>query len=418
MKRLATLLAATVLAAATLVGCSTSTETLTVLGPWTGAEEQSFRALLDAYTAQTHVEVNYQGNAAVNQVLLADVRKGQAPDVAVLSSPGELARYAHSRDLHPITDVVTLPDTEYSSQWRSLLQLGTADLYAVPVKADLKSLVWYDPARSPGPKPATWDELLAYTTDAASHGVSPWCLGVEAYSTSGWPGTDWIEDILLHRHGAKYEQWAAGELPWTSPEVRDAWESWGRLLRTPNAVQGGRSGALLTYFGDAGKPMFTNPPGCLLEHQASFAPGAYPATAKPDYFPFPGGDPEEASVNLAGMFTDSPAARDLMAFLASARAQAIWPMQTGSRAYSVNQRVLADGVYQDDVSRRIGRTLATGKLCLDASDVMPADMADAFSRGVLEYLADPGQLDAILAGLEEVRAALPSDEHLAVPCAR
>jgi alpha-glucoside transport system substrate-binding protein len=427
MNRAKALLAAALLALGMVPACSTTTTTLTVLGPWTGAEEQDFRAVLDAFAGQHHLKYTYQGTRAVNQVLLADVQKGQPPDVAVLSGPGELARYARSGDLLKITGALQLPDSEYSSQWRALLTLGTTDLYAVPVKADLKSIVWFDPSVSPSPKPRTWDELIAYTRDAAARGTSPWCLGMEAFSTSGWPGTDWIEDILLHQSGPQvYQSWAAGTLPWTSPEVRRAWAAWGELLDQPGAVLGGRSAALLTYFGDAAKPMFEDPPRCLLEHQASFAPGSYPKSLRPgqdfDFFPFPEWNPAatpayEASVNLAGLFTHNAQASELMAYLAGQQAQAIWPSRHDGSAFSVNQRVLADGVYRDPVSQRIARTLASGgSLCLDASDVMPAEMADAFFRGVLEYLGDPTRLDAVLDGLEKVRTGLPEEERLNVPC--
>lgn len=421
MRRLTALLTTALLAAAALTGCGTTTATLTVLGPWIGGEESAFRAVLHEFEEARHVKVDYQGNPVVNQVLLADVRKGRPPDVAVLASTGELARYARSQDLRKLTGIVDLPADQYSGQWRALLQLGTSDLYAVPVKADLKSLVWYDPARLDAPVPGTWDDLLALTRDRAARATTPWCLGVEAFSTSGWPGTDWIEDILLRQAGPRvYESWAAGEQRWTSDEVRRAWQTWGELLDIQGAVHGGRSGALLTYFGDAGKPMFAASGGCLLEHQSSIAPDGFPPRERAgqdyEYFPFPGGGRSVASVNPAGQFTDNPLASELMRFLAGKDAQQTWPGLPQSSAYSVNRQVLTSGVYADPVRQRIASTLSGDELCLDASDVMPAEMSDAFYRGVLQYLADPASLDDVLSGLEKVRVGLPESEHLDVPC--
>jgi len=54
-------------------------------------------------------------------VLQADVQKGQPPDVAVLSSPGELARYTGGG----LRKIAGVSDAEYSQQWRTLLRLGT-----------------------------------------------------------------------------------------------------------------------------------------------------------------------------------------------------------------------------------------------------------------------------------------------------
>jgi alpha-glucoside transport system substrate-binding protein len=432
VRRLTVLGAVLALAAGLVTGCSAGETELTVLGPWTGNEEQAFRAMFADFASTHHITVNYTGTPAVNQVLQADVQKGQPPDVAVVSSPGDLARYAGSGDLRTISGDVDLTDAEYSQQWRTLLKLGTPDLYAVPVKADLKSIVWYDPKVTPGPAPATWTELLADTA-ASTAGPRTWCLGMEAYSTSGWPGTDWVEDILLHQSGpAVYQQWASGNLAWTSSPVLDAWTTWGQLLNAqlppanPQSASAMRSAALLTYFADANKEMFADPPGCRLEHQGSFTTGTYPASAKRgvdyDFFPFPSFGPQiprayEVSVNLAGRFTDNSLARAFMAYLADGRAQAVWPSRPGGTAYSVNREVLAAGVYQDPVSHRIGDILAQADhLCLDASDVMPAEMSDAFSRAVLEYLGDPGRLDDILKGLDSVRSGLSSQGRLSITC--
>ncbi|QUQ64857.1 ABC transporter substrate-binding protein [Kutzneria sp. CA-103260] len=407
MKRLTILLVA-VLMAGCLTGCGPATTELTVLGPWTGAEEQSFRAMFHDFETADHVTINYTGTPAVNQVLRADVQKGQPPDVAILSSPGELARYAAAGQLRTVSG---LDATAYSGQWRTLLKLGSQNnTYAVPVKADLKSIVWFNAKTSPGLRLSNWSELLDYTAKGAPN---TWCLGMEAYSTSGWPGTDWIEDILLHQSGrAAYDLWADGGLSWKSSEVEAAWRAWGQLLAA-QGQQSVRSAALLTYFGDAGKQMFATQNRCLLEHQGSFAPGSYPPSASYDFFPFPSLNPAvgprtfEVSVNLAGLFTDNPLARDFMTYLAGGPAQAVWPAQQGSRAYSVNRTVLDAGVYKDAVSKAIGSALTTADvLCLDASDVMPAEMADAFSRAVLEYLGDPSRLDTILDGLENVRLGL------------
>jgi len=284
------------------------------------------------------------------------------------------------------------------------------------VKADLKSIVWFNAKTPPNPDPTSWQGLLDYTAK-----VRPaWCLGMEAFSTSGWPGTDWVEDILLHQSGPDvYQQWASGALPWTSDPVRAAWTTWGQLLAT-QGTPGMRSAALLTYFGDAGKQMFTKNPGCFLEHQGSFATGSYPKGADYDFFPFPtiGSVPKawEVSVNLAGLFTDNPLARDFMSYLAGARAQAVWPAQQDSSAFSVNQQVLAASVYKGPVSPRIAQVLASAHTCAWTPRTSCRRMSDAFSRAVLEFLGDPDRLGDILSGLDHVRSSLADRPKLSEAC--
>jgi len=75
-------------------------------------------------------------------------------------------------------------------------------------------------------------------------------MGFEDSSSSGWPGTDWIEDILLHQSGPKYyDQWVAGTLPWTSEQVVRAWQAFGEIANTPGQVHGGTRAELLTNYG-------------------------------------------------------------------------------------------------------------------------------------------------------------------------
>ncbi|WP_410596461.1 ABC transporter substrate-binding protein [Amycolatopsis sp. lyj-23] len=415
-----------------LSGCSAGSgaEEVTVLGPWTGDEQAAFQRVLDGFVRATGIPVRYQGTRAQNQVLRGDLQQGTPPDIAVLSNPAELAGYARSGEVKPLDAVLgTEATAAYSTQWRRLQQLGGDAVLAVVVKADLKSVVWYTPKTFAGPIPSTWDELVAASQRLSAAGQRPWCLGMGAPPNSGFPGTDWLEDILLHRAGPRvYSSWAAGRLAWTDAAVVDAWTSWGTLVLAPGAVRGGSTAALLTSFSDAGRAMFTDPPGCALEHLGSFAIGGYTAIRRaagppvPDrdfrFFPFPGSGgagPAEVSADLAGMFRDTPAARRLMAYLAGAEGQRIWP--SGGTTFSVHQRLVGQDVYRSDVTRRIAATLAgRGDLCFDASDLMPSAMTSAFYQAVLEYLARPDRLPALLRQLEQVRLGIAREQWLDLPC--
>jgi alpha-glucoside transport system substrate-binding protein len=416
------------------VGCSTPTPagSVTVLAVWTGTEADNFKTVLAAFTQRTHIQVDYRGTRALNEVLLSSVERRSAPDIAV-SSPGELARYQHDGDLRSLDDLIARERADYADQWLlPLTSAGRTHVYAVPLKANLKTIVWFDPKRFAGGSknpPTSWDDLLARGAAAAAPEGAAWCVGLGDPPNSGWPGTDWIKDILLRQSGAgAYQALAAGTLAWTSQPVIDAWRTFDQVVT--GSVRGGARAALLTSFGVAGSPMFSNPPGCYLEHQASFAMGSYKAVSsdpKPgadfDFFPFPpfaspGGAAvhQVVSVDLATMFNGTPQARLLMQFLATPEAQGIWPQIPGGGAFSVNRRVPVT-VYPDSVSRRIATVLTSpGKLCFDASDAMPPIMRDAFYRAVEEYLSAPDQLGSILNKLEAVRIALQKEPWPGAPC--
>src|SRR5581483_3679160 len=112
--------------------------------------------------------------------------------------------------------------------------------------------------------------------------------------------------------------WLAGRLSWQSPEVTDAWQAWGTLMRYGAAVAGGVQGALSTQFDGAAKGMSAGQ--CELEHGALSATGLT-STAGYGYVVLPPNSGSAAPVMVSGdfmgLFTSNPDARKFLAYLAS-----------------------------------------------------------------------------------------------------
>jgi alpha-glucoside transport system substrate-binding protein len=238
---------------------------------------------------------------------------------------------------------------------------------------------------------------------------SLWCVGLEGGADSGWPGTDWIEDIVLRQSGPDvYDEWVAGTRTWSSAEIKSAFEAFGDVL---DASFGGADTVNSTNFGAAGNPLFTDPPGCLFHHQASFITDFFKeqggaADGEFDFFPMPDMNPAYEGAftgagDLFGMFNDTPQARDLLKYLVTAEAQQIWVSRGG--ALSGNTTITS---YPDDVSARSAEILGSAKIFrFDGGDLMPNAMKSAFFRAMVDFAADQGSLDSILAGLDEVQAS-------------
>ncbi|MGA6155704.1 ABC transporter substrate-binding protein [Stenotrophomonas sp. NPDC087984] len=377
---------------------------VSVLASWTGPEGHGFRELLDTFTRRTGVHVDYQGTTALREVLSSEVASGTPPDIAVLPSSGELAAYAGQRQLTPLDQVIPSRErTAYGQLWTPRLS-ANGSVYGIAVKADLKSIVWYDRDRR---RPGT---LAALATDGRQ-----WCVGMGDDATSGWPGTDWIEDLLLQQQGRSvYQDWATGGLPWTDPRMRRAWASWGSLFGRDTART-----ALITDFRKAGSKLFGTDPPCALEHQGSFIRSGYPHPEKAD-FTFSrgllpdadrGSTAREVSGDFAAMFRDTPQAQELMRYLVSADAQRTWGRGTATKSthpFFANPDVPLDAQGDDEVDRNIAKALRdSASLCLDASDAMPTRMRLAFQRAALTYLSDTTrQPDGLLRSLEKVRQGL------------
>ncbi|MFI2206859.1 extracellular solute-binding protein [Streptomyces sp. NPDC020192] len=370
--------------------------TVTLLANWTGDDERTFRqTVLAPFEREHHIHVDYQGSSAESQVLGADVEAGTPPDVVVLTGPGELAAYARQGQLKQLDGL--LPRAGFGASWTTPLD---GHVYWFPLKADLKSLVWY---------PAGTDEQQLA---AAARRPGQWCVGMGSGATSGWPGTDWIEDILLQQSGPDvYQRWARGELPWQSTQVKDAWTTWGRMVGAggdPALVRR----ALKTPYQDASEPVTRTPRGCMLEHQASFIRNQ-PSWKKADgrYVPsarlVPGAkadDAWEVSGDLVALLHDTSPAQTLIRYLASADAQRAWAAKEFS--FSVNAAAQpAPSAWGAAWHRTLAATLLDDHAvhCFDASDAMPPSVRDAFAEATIEYLAHRDHLDALLKNLDALR---------------
>ncbi len=127
----------------------------------------------------------------------------------------------------------------------------------MPNKADVKSLVWYSPkvfAENGYEIPETWDDLIALQDQMKTDGIAPWCIGIESGDATGWPLTDWMEDIMLRLHGPDvYDQWVAHEIPFNDPQVQEVAEMVEDIWFTDGNVLGGRQSIASTGFA-AGRP--------------------------------------------------------------------------------------------------------------------------------------------------------------------
>lgn len=377
---------------------------VTVIGTWSGSEQDAFLAMVKPFEDQTGVKVNYTGTRDLSAVLTTGVASGVLPDLAGLPDPGSMQQYVQAGKLQPLDSVLDI-STYKNETAPALTALGTVNgkTYGVFIKSAVKGLIWYNPkihdfSSSP---PATWSDLQNAISQYGSLAQAPWCLGVESGAASGWPATDWLEDLVLREAGPDvYNNWAAGKVQWTDPAIKQAWQDFGKVVAQS---YGGANTILTTNFANAGDPLFASgKPGCLFLHQASFITGlgafkSLKAGTDYNFFPFPDINSQysgavEGAGDLFGMFHNTPQAAALIKYLVTAPAQDIWVKIGG--ALSANKNATD---YPDDISKRSAQMLVNAKsFVFDASDLMPPAMQSAFYAGLLKYIKDPSTLDSVL----------------------
>jgi alpha-glucoside transport system substrate-binding protein len=366
-------------------------------------------AMVAPFTEQTGIEIAYTGTRDLATQITTGIAGGNTPDVAGLPGPGQMVTWARSGDLKPLDDVITVADYRDSSP-KGFADLGLVDgkMVGIFTKATVKGLIWYNTKVYTGGVPADWAAVMA--TDPAP-AEALWCVGWESGGDSGWPGTDWIEDIVIRQSGPDIsDQWQRGELKWSSPEIKAAFEELGKVL---DLTFGGPNVIVGTNFGAAGNPLFTDPPGCLFHHQASFITSFFmdQGGAKEgdfDFFVMPDINPAYTGAltgggDLFGMFNDTPQARALIQWLVTPQAQQIWAEIGGG--YLAANKFVSPSVYPDDASRKSAEAFVNAQTFrYDAGDLMPTPMQRAFFSAMVEFAQNPGNLDSILTNLDSVQA--------------
>jgi len=387
---------------------------VTVWTAWGGNELKAFQAVLKPFTDKTGIQVLATTVRDFSQLAINVDAGTPLPDIAGPPNPDKIPEWAQKGIMKPLEEILGADGwAAYSKDTNpALLTIGVVDgkHYLEMVKTQVKGLQWYNTKVFTGTPPKTYDELLAIKPPS---GAKLTCVGLESGDASGWPGTDMLANIVMRQSGPDvYTSWYQGKQPWNSPEIKAAYQLFGKFVSEAD-VYGGPNTVLSTNFGRAGKPLFADPPGCMFLEQATFIPSFfledYP-NLKPkddfDFFPDPSIN-SQFDGNIEGFwdsfvaYNDTPQSRALMQYMSTAEAQQIWVDAGGTLA-----ALKTITKYPDPIFAHAAQVAADAKNILPtAGDQMPADMQHAFWKSTLDFTNDQSQLDTILAHLDEVRAA-------------
>ena len=402
-------------------GQSENTGTVNLMSAGEPEEVEAYQAIFDdLINSETdyQAEVESVGDFEEQFQIRAE---GGTLDVAAAPQPGSIPDLVESGSLTSLEDLGMDVDALTDLVGESFMALGEVDgkHYGVPTNINLKSMVWYpkDDFDAAGYEvPETWDDLIALSDQIVADGGTPWCVGFESGGATGWPATDWMEDIMLRTAGTDvYDQWIKHEIPFNDEAVVNAGEIFGDIMFADGYVLGGANQTPSVNFGDAPAPLFQDPPGCWLHRQASFIqaqPGWDPeakAGVDYDWFPLPPIDQEgtlyAGELTVVGSNANRPEVADFLNRFVSEEVQcAMGGVQASSRI-SPNVNVGPDCYVNDilaDASVVLTEALANDTGRFDASDLMPAEVGSGtFWTGMMDYVSNgPDSLQGVLDDIE------------------
>lgn len=401
---------------------SEGTTTVRISGGITGSEADLLNQSFEQFTEDTGISVEYTGDKSFEGNIVTKVTGGDAPDIAIVPQPGLLQTLVGTGEVQKATDTVSSNVDEYwGEDWKSY---GTVDgeFYAAPMLANVKGYVWYSPAKFAewGVEiPKTYDQLLALTkTIQEKTGAAPWCAGFASGDASGWPGTDWIEDLVLRQSGPEvYDQWVANEVKFTDPEIKQAFDAVGEILLNPayvNAGFGDVKSINSVAFADVAAKVADG--SCPMTHQASFLSSNFltvtnasggEVTVAPDgdvyAFLTPGITEGEQSVEGGGefvaTFSDDPNVQKVAEFMSTPEfADARVKLGGVISANKGADPSLASSEFLQEAMEVLQNPDTT--LRFDASDLMPATVgAGSFWKGMVSWI-DGTPTDTVLSDIQ------------------
>jgi alpha-glucoside transport system substrate-binding protein len=402
-------------------GSEENTGEVNVLNAMEPEEAEAVQSIVDE---QINSDADYEATIEASGNFEEDFQirsEGGDLDIALLPQPGAVADAVNQgavslEDLG--FDIAELEGT-FGEYLLSLVEVD-GEHYGLPTNVNLKSMIWYpvDDFEEAGYEvPETFDDLLALSEQIRDEqGVPPWCVGFESEGSTGWPATDWMEDIMLRTAGPDvYDQWVSHEIPFNDESVQNATEIFGEVMFGDGYVLGGADQTPAIAFGDAPGPMFQDPPGCWLHRQASFINAFFPPEAEAgtdyDWFPFPTIDQEGTLIagEFAVAFRNAPEISDFLERFSSQEVQCAQGGETASSRLSPNVDVGPD-CYANDIlaesSEVTTAALEDGTARFDASDLMPTEVGSgSFWTGMMDYMTSGP--DAASQVLDDIEASWP-----------
>lgn len=360
---------------------------VTMYSSITGDEATSLRSTMEDFKACTGATITFNSDKNFEKQIVVNVKSGNPPDLAVVPQPGLLATLVSTGSAVPAPAQVQANVEKYwDPGWK---KYGTVNdkFYAAPLGANVKSLVWYSPKmfKDAGyAVPKTWDDMMKLSDTIAGAGdVKPWCAGIGSGDATGWPATDWLEEVVMRQAGPDvYDKWIAGDVKFTDKPIADALATVGSILKNPkyvNAGWGDVNSIATTAFDKAGEPILSGK--CFMMQMANFYTWpdgtkigedgdvyAFYEPAMGDQF----GDPVEVGGEFILAFNNKPEVQAAQYYLSTAHWANLQSIASASRV-SANKGLKVDNV-QGPINKLSVEILQNPKAVsrFDASDMMPA----------------------------------------------
>lgn len=407
------LVAAAVAEAKHIMGNQKLSGSLSVMGDNTGSEAALLQAFYQPFTEATGVKVDYTGAGNNLEILQSRIAAGNPPDLTT-TAPGVMQEYSRTHKLLNLSSFMSGElNADFTPSVNATASIGSI-VYGVYQGFNNMEL-WYNPQTYTGPKAgSSWQDVQAWTEKLGKEGKTAWCNAQGGGTSNGFPGELFIEALFAKKYGAALtKEWGEGKLPWTSPQVKSAFEMFGAIATHNSYVNGGVQGSLSQNTGTGSDGLVSNPPSCQAAVWGSWTGGLIETSAggvKPGTnlasMQIPASNPkykntETYSSEVTYAFKDTPETRAFLQYIASNQAQ---KLLASANHWPIADKNVPLATYSDPTLRNIAKTYFSPDIQLAPGPALLAKSAvvTGAAQGVVSYLENPSSLDSDLQTIQNL----------------
>jgi len=406
MKRILAIGLALLAAAALFVSCGAkgSNELVIQSNASDQAPKDQLQILADQFMKENpgiKVTINTTAHEQFKTQLMNYLTAKDAPDVLTWFAGYRMQQYAAKGLLEPLDSI--WQDSEFPAAFKTASSYNGKTYFmpsswywwAVYYNKDVFAKYGLTP-------PATWDEFITVCETLKANGVAPIAVGAkDTWTTGGW--FDLLDSAV--NGGDFHAQLTGGQIAYTDPRVRTSLGLIADMAKKGYFIENATS----LSWQESVKPLAEGKAGMYLMGQ--FIMDTVPASTRGsiDFFPFPiyGGntkytvDTPTDGFMIPAKAAHKDAAKKFLAFLATAEQQEAFCKPLGRLAANVKVPVP-----NPEAARGLAMVQGASFAAQFYDRDAPEEMAAKGLNAILDIMANPGNLDAILADLDKERVRI------------
>lgn len=413
MKTALKLLAALALAAVVLVACAPAGDKELVINSYMSDEapKKAFQDVVDTFQAANpdiKVTVNTIAHEQFKTQLASWLTSNSAPDVVTWFAGYRMQAFAAKGLLEPIDTV--FPGGDITKEFPAAFKVASSyqdKVYFMP-----QSWYWWAMyynkdvfAKYNLTPPSTWAEFEVVCETLKKNGVAPVAVGAkDTWTTGGW--FDLLDSAV--NGGAFHAELTGGKIAYTDPRVKKTFGILADMSKKGWFIDNATS----LSWQESVKPLAEGTAGMYLMGQ--FIMDTVPAETKGsiDFFPFPiyeGNTEYTVDTPTDGFMMpakakNKEAAKKFLAFLATKEQQEAFTKPLGRLA--ANTMVAPPN---DEAKRGLAMVQGASFAAQFYDRDAPEEMASKGLNAILDIMANPDNIDEILAALDKERVRIYAD---------